>query len=117
MKVLNLSLMVLFLIFAAVQINDVDPWQWVTWYVFLAVLTGLAAFKRLVALPVWVGLAICVVALVRLFPTFQQWVSDGMPSIIESMKAETPYVEFVREFLGLLIGLIVLVSLLFQVKK
>lgn len=117
MKIFNLVLTALFLLFAAVQINDVDPWLWVTWYAFLALLTGLAAFKRLPSLLVWVGLSICVTSLIRLFPEFQEWYNDGMPSIVESMKAETPYVEFVREFLGLVIGLVVLISLLFQVRR
>ena len=39
------------------------------------------------------------------------WVKKGMPSITGSMKAESPHVEYLREFLGLFI---ILLALLFH---
>lgn len=38
-----------------------------------------------------------------------QWISDGFPSITDSMKAASPYIENIRESLGLLLILIVFV--------
>ena len=43
------------------------------------------------------------------FPDIINWFKQGMPSIVESMKAESPHVEFVREFFGLLIMILSLV--------
>ena len=40
-----------------------------------------------------------------------------MPSITGSMKAETPHIEFMREFLGLFIILAAFVFHYFQAKK
>jgi len=44
--------------------------------------------------------------LVTYFPSFINWIQDDMPSITGSMKAETPYIEHVREFGGLFISFI-----------
>ena len=38
-------------------------------------------------------------------PYILAWVQQGMPSIVDEMKASTPYIEYTREFLGLLICL------------
>lgn len=107
----------LFATFAVVQLNDVDPWLWVTYYALLAFLFAGAALKRFNIYAVGVALLITVIGLVRLLPEFRQWISDDTPSIIGSMKAETPYVEFVREFLGLLMSLLAILFLLAQRKR
>ena len=108
---------ILFTLFGLVQINDVDPWFWVSYYLFIAVLMGAAAFGQFRLYGFLVASAITLISLGRLLPEFQVWVQDGMPSIVESMKAETPYVEFVREFLGLFIVLLGLILLFVQRKK
>ncbi|MEM6698419.1 MAG: transmembrane 220 family protein, partial [Bacteroidota bacterium] len=117
MRILYIVLSVLFTLFGLVQINDVDPWFWVSYYLFIAVLMGAASFGQFRLYGFIVASAITLISLVRLLPDFQAWVQDGMPSIVESMKAETPYVEFVREFLGLFIVLLALVLLFVQRKK
>jgi len=38
-------------------------------------------------------------------PDVVNWFSQGTPSITGSMKAESPFIEFVREFFGLLLCL------------
>jgi hypothetical protein len=55
------------------------------------------------------GLAAVIFEMFRKFPTFAQWISSGMPSIVDEMKASTPYIEFAREYLGLCLCLIVLI--------
>lgn len=117
MRILYIILSILFTLFGLVQINDVDPWFWVSYYLFIAVLMGAAAFGQFRLYGFLVASVITLISLGRLLPEFQVWVQDGMPSIVESMKAETPYVEFVREFLGLFIVSLALILLFVQRKK
>lgn len=111
MKILNLFLAVIFLLFALVQLNDSagDILFWFLLYVFVALISSFAAFKKYNMWAILLGLAVVVYELFRKFPTIAQWVSDGMPSIIGEMKASTPYIELAREYLGLLLCLIVLI--------
>ncbi|MEM0992810.1 MAG: transmembrane 220 family protein [Bacteroidota bacterium] len=117
MRILYIVLSVLFTLFAIVQLNDVDPFFWVSYYLFIAALAAAASFGRYSKYAILAALAITIFELALLFPEFQLWMQDGMPSIVESMKAETPYVEFVREFLGLFIGLAAILFLLTQRNK
>jgi ABC-type multidrug transport system fused ATPase/permease subunit len=117
MKFFNLSLAGFFILFAVVQLNDPDPLFWTTVYGVMALVSVLAAFKKY---NIWLMLAILAVLifeLFRLFPSISAWVDQGMPSIVESMKAEDPHIEFVREFLGLFICLITLLFHYFTFRK
>lgn len=111
MKIFNLILAVLFFISAAVQLNDTpgDVLFWVLIYSYVAIISAFAAFRKYNMWSIVLGLAVVVYELFRKFPTFAQWISDGMPSIIGEMQASTPYVELVREYLGLSICLVVLI--------
>ena len=111
MKIFNLILAVCFLVFASLQFND-DPndvWFWVILYSLVAGISAFAAFGRYNMWVIMLGLAAVVYELFRKFPAFAQWLSDGMPSIVEKMEASSPYVELVREFLGLIICLAALI--------
>jgi len=95
----------LFFIFAAVQYNDPDAWIWVPIYIMVSVVAIL--FDR-----GWrnrnVMLGICTLYFVGMcfyIPDVMHWVRDGAPTITGSMKAESPFIEFVREFFGLAICL------------
>lgn len=46
MKILNLILTILFILFAAVQYNDPDPIHWMALYLFVAAVCGFAAFGK-----------------------------------------------------------------------
>ena len=89
MKIFNIILAILFLLFAAVQFND-SPGDILFWVIVY-------------------GLAVVVFEMFRKFPSFALWVSDGMPSIIEEMQASSPYIELAREYLGLCLCLAVLI--------
>ena len=102
MKVSYWILATIFLLFAAVQYNDPDPAQWMLLYGGVAVHFALAALGRLYRPAVWVWLAVAAVWAATLAPDFINWLRMGMPSIVQTMKAETPWVELAREFLGLL---------------
>ncbi len=111
MKVFYIILSLLFLLFAVVQFNDPDPWLWVSWYAFISVLLAMAAFKRFSNTAIWFGIGFSSAILTSLAPDFFQWINDGMPSIVTSMKAESPYIELVRETLGMLLSLMTCIGI------
>lgn len=108
MKFFNLLVAALFALAAYWQLNDPDPQVWVAIYGMVAYVAVRAFFG---------GLRFIVPLLPAVFmfgwwctyiPGFADWVSQGMPSITGSMKAELPYVELTREFLGLLLAWVTL---------
>ncbi len=109
MKIFNLFLTALFLFSAALQYNDPDPLLWIALYLSVAVICGFAAFKQYNRWAILLVMAACIYELSTLYPAFSQWIDDGMPSITESMKASSPHVELVREFLGVAISLAALI--------
>lgn len=111
MKIFNLILAAIFLLFAAVQLNDQqdDIMFWFLVYGGVGIISLFGAFKKYHVMTIVLGLAVVVFELFRKFPTFAKWIGDGMPSIVEEMQASTPHVELVREYLGLCICFVVLV--------
>jgi len=104
---------VLFLVFAYIQLNDVDPAKWVIFYSLTGLLPIAAMHWRKMKYGVYALTAIAAVISLFYLPDFFGWVKDGFPTITGSMKAESPYVELVREFLGVFICLVYLGSVLF----
>ena len=100
MKIFNLILAVLFLSFSVLQLNDEpgDVLFWVLVYAGIGVISAFGAFNRYNLWMILFGLAAVVYELFRKFPTFAQWIGDGMPSITGSMKASSPHVELAREY-------------------
>ncbi len=114
MRITNIILTILFIVFAIVQYNDPDPWLWIGIYLFMTIMSGLAASNRF---PSWVlrgGMLGCIIGLAMLLPDFIDWLSTGAESITQSMKAEEPHIELTREFLGLLFCTMTLGFLLWQ---
>ena len=109
MKIFNLLLTALFLVSAGLQLNDPDPVLWTVLYLAIAVICGLAAFQRYNRWVILIVMAVCVYELSTLMPAFIEWIREGMPSITEAMKATSPHVELVREFLGVAISVVVLI--------
>ena len=103
MKIVSLILAALFFVSAALQFNDPDPKYWVTIYIVSGVIALFAAFKKCNPWIILFVLAVCVYWAFLLFPAFWTWLSSGAPSIVNTMQAESPHIEVVREFLGLLI--------------
>jgi hypothetical protein len=111
MKMINLVLAALFLCFAVLQFND-DPhdiWFWVLVYAGVGVISAFAAFKKYNMWVIIIGIGVVVYQMFRMFPAFSSWISSGTPSIIGEMKATSPHIELVREFLGLVVCLAVLI--------
>jgi hypothetical protein len=107
MKAFNLILALIFALFAAVQLNDPDPWGWVALYGWVAAVSVLAALGRRYPWQIYLGLAASIAGIAVWTPDFIGWIRTGMPTIAGSMKAEAPHIELAREFLGLLLAALV----------
>lgn len=114
---LNGAIFILFLVFAALQYNDPDPVRWIAVYGFVALVYGMAVFGKFNKLVTWAGLAFIVFWMGVWVPEFLNWIKIGSPNIAGQMKAETPYVEFTREFLGLLLAGLALAWQIYQFRK
>lgn len=118
MKVLNLVLAALFLLFAFVQINDPDPALWILIYGLMAVACILAAF-RYYYLTALVVLLVAYVGYSFVFVSGMiEWLRSEDRSLIfdDLAKMQYPYIEESREFMGLWICILVLVMHLFSAR-
>jgi hypothetical protein len=105
--ILNVIFFFAFLVFAYLNLDDVDAWLWVSIYMSAAICCGLVVVNLYYPLAylILTGLYL-VYALFLFFNKDGVWdwlVKYKMPSLVESMKADKPYIEQVREFGGLLI--------------
>ncbi len=112
MRYLAIFFALLFALTAALQLNDPDPWLWFLAYAAVAVLWGMAAFRRYNRPFTVVLLLVLTVWMLSFVPDFVDWVRMGMPTIVGTMKAEEPHIELVREFGGLFLAVAALVYLL-----
>ena len=112
MKVFNILFCVIFVFFAALQYNDPDPYVWIPIYMYAAVLCWLAFRGKFY--PNGYLLGIVIYAIYAIYLVFTR---DGVIDCIEkhdaegitkTMHAEKPWIEDAREFLGLLILIVVL---------
>jgi len=105
MKVINFILALLFLLFAAVQINDPDPILWIVIYGNLAVLSILAMFKMRFVYWIMATILIYLIYAAFLFNGAWQWFQSPDRSLLfdDLAKMQYPYIEETREFLGLAI--------------
>lgn len=108
MKIINVILAVLFALFAFFQLNDPDSLSWVVLYLYVAIISAMAAFGRYNLALILPGIAIFVVYFVYLIPSVFEFVSSG-EDLMNRMDAEKMYIEQTREAGGLLIGLLALI--------
>jgi hypothetical protein len=113
MKIFNLIFCILFILFAALQYNDPDPWLWIPIYLYAAILCWLAFRGKYFPKAYLLGIAGYLIYAVFLFFTEDgvlDWITKyKAANIAGSMKAEKPWIEDTREFLGLVILIVVLV--------
>lgn len=106
-KIIYIVVAGLFLLFALVQWNDPDPALWILFYGAMSVIYLLFVLQNRFAVYLsYFMLIVCVVCMGIILPEIFQWIKDGMPSIVQSMKATIPTIEYTREFLGLLLSLL-----------
>jgi len=111
MKIFNLLLAFIFFSFAAVQLNDTpgDILFWFLIYCLVGFISAFGAFRKYNMWIIIIGLGSALYRLFRDLPEFLYWINSGAPSIVEEMKATSPYIETAREFFGLVLCIMALV--------
>ena len=121
MRIFNLVFVVLFVLFAALQYNDPDPYIWIPIYLYGALICWLGYRGKMNFTALFVGLAVFGAYAAYLFVADDgvlSWIVDhNAENIAGSMKAETPWIEDSREFFGLLILIIVFLINYFHFRK
>ena len=121
MKIANLFFCLTFVLFAALQYNDPDPYLWIPIYLFAAFLCWKASRAVFYATTTLVSIVFfSVYAIYKVFDPngLLDWMNlHHAENIAETMKAEKPWVEESREFFGLLIIIVVLSINYFQSRK
>ena len=113
MKFFNLFFCIVFVLFAAVQYNDPDPYLWIPIYLYAAVLCWLAFRNKYYPVWLWIGIALFGAYAIYLFFAVDgvlDWIQKhNEENIASTMQATKPWIEETREFFGLIIILVVLV--------
>ena len=119
MKAVNLILAAMFLLFAFVQVNDPDPVLWILIYGSMAVICILAAFRYYSRIALSILLVGFIAYSVILLPGFNEWLQQEDKSVLfdDLAKMDHLYIEESREFLGLMICILVLVMQLIRSRK
>lgn len=116
MKYLSILFALMFMAFAALQVNDHDPVLWILIYGAMAVVSVMAIFDYYNG-KLMIGLAVLfAVYMIILFPGLAEWFQLNDKSVLfdDAMKIKYPYIEESREFLGLLICQVVLAVYFFR---
>ncbi|MBK6479466.1 MAG: transmembrane 220 family protein [Saprospiraceae bacterium] len=114
MKYIYLVLALMFVLFALVQYNDPDPYIWAPYYLLIAAICFIQFRQRKYPWLVWSALLLTIAWSAFYIPDVIDYFKMGEPNIASEMKATTPYIENMREFLGLVICLITLGSILIK---
>lgn len=119
MRVFNLVLAVMFVIFAFLQVNDPDPLIWIAIYGLMAAACVLAAFNVYMPKALAVLMVILIAYGISYYPGVSEWLSRDNKSLLfdDIAKMQYPYIEESREFLGLLICVAVLAMHLVRWKR
>ena len=121
MKVFNLIFTLLFILFAALQYNDPDPYLWIPLYLFAAAMCWLAFRQKFYPKLYLVGIAVYTIYATYLFFSkdgMLDWIREHQSEDITSeMKATKPWIEATREVLGLVIMIVVLLANYFYSRR
>ncbi|HRH60013.1 MAG TPA: transmembrane 220 family protein [Chitinophagaceae bacterium] len=122
MKIFNGFFCFCFVVFAALQYNDPDPYVWVPLYLYAAVLCALAVKNKFYPKAYIAGIIIyAAYAIYKVFDAngLIDWIElHHAENIAETMKAEKPWIEESREFFGLVILIgVLLIDFLYARKK
>lgn len=113
MRVVNIIFIVVFVLSAVLQYNDLDPYVWIPLYLYGAWLCFRALRNRYEPVLYAIGLvAYTLYALYLLVAedgVLNWWREHDAENIVQSMKAEKPWIEQTREFGGLLLLIAALV--------
>ena len=120
MKIFNLFFCFVFILFAALQYNDPDPYLWMPIYLYTAIFCWLAFRNKFYTTAYLIGIIVyAVYALYKVVDAngLIDWATKhDAENIAETMKAEKPWIEESREFFGLVILIVVLLINYFYAK-
>lgn len=112
MKAFNIIFSILFVVSAALQYNDPDPYIWMPIYLFAAFICYQAIQKKYNPALYYFGFAVYAVYAAYLFfdkTGVIHWIKrHNAESLVQTMHATKPWIEETREFFGLLILMAVL---------
>jgi len=112
MKIFNLIFCILFILFAALQYNDPDPYLWIPIYMYSSILCWFAFrgkyYKRAYAIGITLYVGYAIFLFVEQNGVWDWITKHDAANIVESMHAEKPWIEDAREFFGLVILIVVL---------
>lgn len=121
MKIFNGIFIVVFIIFAALQYNDPDPYIWMPIYLYAALLCYLSIKGIYYPLMFTIGLIVFIGYAAILFfdnTGVRNWAEQHhAESIVQSMKATRPWIEEARKFGGLMIVSIVMLMNMARLRK
>ncbi len=113
MKAFNIVFIVLFVVAAALQYNDQDPYVWIPIYLYGAFICYQALQKKFSPVLYSIGFLVYGGYALYLFldkTGVLSWVMQhNAENIVQSMKATKPWIEETREFGGLFILIVVLI--------
>lgn len=93
---------ILFTISAYLQINDPDPFIWVSIYLIAAVMSALAAMHRYPLIPLVLIAVLCLIGSIYYFPpSVSDWIAQEWQQ--QDLTMKTASMEESRESLGLLL--------------
>ena len=121
MRIFNGIFLVLFVLFAALQYNDPDPYIWIPIYLFAAYLCFKAMQQIRPTLLYTIGFVVLLgYAVYLLFDKtgVLAWAGEhNAENIVQSMKATKPWIEETREFGGLLLILTIMAINFFWLRR
>ncbi|MEN7548966.1 transmembrane 220 family protein [Rapidithrix thailandica] len=104
MKFVSLFLFFIYTCFAYVQLNDFDPWLWVSVYGYLAIVAAMGVFGKFHKVLITIGMLGTLIGSLWLMPSVYEWLVHHEPAdLLYGMSPDKPYIEESRESLGLLI--------------
>ena len=108
----------IFISFAAVQLNDPDPIIWTGFYLLTAAAHLMHFLKRYRSIAHLTLMSIALLWSFIYLPEMIEWLSEhDLADLARSMKAEEAYIEGSREYLGLMIVFISLIIPWFRLRK
>jgi hypothetical protein len=105
MKYLSLFFVLMFTAFAALQYNDPDPILWMGFYLYAAMISGMAFFNKFNVYSIGIGIVVYITGIIYSWP-------ETFSRITNEMNQADPNVELARETLGLTICLATMVMFL-----
>lgn len=104
-KIIKAFLGLLFLVFAAVQFNDPDPYAWIAIYGCVGLVFIVSIFRPVSKRAVGFLMIALLLYAGTFIPGFWEWLNKPDKSeLFGEMIYDRPYIEQTREFLGLLMA-------------